>query len=211
MSRVGNSPQDDDRVLLCGPLAARLLSELAQSSQDDQAPQSAASPVRPLPPSHGNVLCFLPLHSAIISAHLLFCSLLWNLCKSSQDACTQGKYIRNMEHEGIVFFTTHVDPGKQNNNTLGVESPSFLTYGCQEVEMSSQVSTKSIYEAMAREIEMEGEVQEGKVEEASHSLSRFCSILWDWGCPSEMAKAIDRSGLSQAGIGLGRPMLIHST
>jgi len=111
----------------------------------------------------------------------------------------------------LVFFTTYVHPGSKKTLHSEWNPSSFLTDRCQEAEMSSQVSTKSIYEAMAREIEMEGEVQEGKVEEASHSLSRFCSILWDWGCPSEMAKAIDRSGLSQAGIGLGRPMLIHNT
>jgi len=45
--------------------------------------------------------------------------------------------------------------------------------------MSSQVSMKSIYEAMARESEMEGGLQEEKDEDASHPLSRCCSVLWD--------------------------------
>jgi hypothetical protein len=80
----------------------------------------------------------------------------------------------------LVFFTTYVSSRKQKNKTLTEWNPSsFLTDRCQEVEMSSQVLTKSIYEAMARESEMEGGLQEEKDEDATHFLSRCCSVLWD--------------------------------
>jgi hypothetical protein len=120
MPQDENSSPDDDRVLLCGPLAARVLSELAQPSQDGQAPQSGAALVPLLPSSHGNVLCFHPLLSSFISSRWLYCCLLWNLCKSNY-ACIANTS-ETWSTRGSRFLY-HLRPSrKQKNITLRVES-----------------------------------------------------------------------------------------
>lgn len=76
--------------------------------------------------------------------------------------------------------------------------------------MSSQVSTRSIYKAVASEREIDKrqeQEQEEREEDASRSSCRGCSDLWDWAFGRETTNAGDRLDLEPAIINLCMSML----